>query len=122
MAHVYDAVTSSGSTLLPIADATHVITDISAEHPRGQIHVVFYEDDEVTVAEPTAGTITPRGGLIAGQFLEPGVTTSIPANEVGPEASYTPPVINGPVTHLRFELSGITGGDAAFVNIKYWGE
>lgn len=125
MTQVYFARTGTGSTLLPIADATFVVNGVSSEHPRGQVHVAFYQSDGSTLATPTAGTITPLGGLIAGQLLEPSTTTVINASEVqAGEADYTPSIFNGPVSHLQFTLAGIPAGagDAAFVTIQYWGE
>lgn len=123
MASVYNFKHTDGSIFIPIANGTHDLENISLEHPSGQVHLIFYQSNKTTVATPTGGTIAFRASIMDGQFLDASSNGTVNASDVeSGDASYTPPVFNGPVKSLRAVLSGITGGGAAFVAIQYWGQ
>lgn len=122
MATVYNFKHTDGSIFLPIADGTHDLEGIYLEHPSGQVHLIFYQSDKTTVATPTGGTVAFRASIMDGQFIDASSNGTVNAADVqSGNASYTPPVFNGPVKMVRATFAGITGGSAAFVAIKYWG-
>ena len=110
--------TSSGSTLLPVADGSFT-QEVSQTHSMSDVHVRFLDADENAVT-PTGGTVTIRGGLFEGQFLEPSTGGTIDATEVeAGDASYTVARFSGAVRQIRASFTGIAG--AAFAQIAIAG-
>jgi len=118
MAYPYYFKTGAGDDLLPVADAAHIIDDMSASYGTGQISVEFLDAQGDPVAG-TAGTVTFSSSPNGSQWHTPsngdGVINVV---DVIPEAEYTIPEFNGPVVSTRMVLSGVAG--ATFVRAFHW--
>lgn len=119
MARAYSFVTSGGNAIIPVADDDFDVSDMSLEYAFGECFVQFLDGsgDPVT---PTAGTISFKSGVFAGQFLDPPASATINAVDVigAGTAVYLPPSFNSAVAFSRMTLLGIVG--AVSVRAIHW--
>jgi len=106
---------------IPIADGAVTLEGVSTSASVHQVYVSFYGADGETLATPTDGTLTFRGGIVPGQYLEASSGGTIIAADVTPgDAAYTPPVFNGGVFYAKMTKGDIAG--ASYVRACIWSD
>lgn len=98
--------------MLPIAgNPTYLLEQLAVGDSQAEIYFEFYSDSAgATPATPTAGSITSSGRALDNIWLEASQNATTQANTVStPNATYTPPVLDGLVRDARIVLTGITG-------------
>ena len=108
--------TTAGSTLIPVANATHTLA-VPQDFASTVIHVRALDADGVTEVSPSAGTLTfayqPFGYNLWIAMANPAITaTTIKHSAL---STYTPPSVTGPAKKVRAILASLAG--ATFVEI-----
>lgn len=106
----YPFKTSTGSEIIPVADGTFTTDTMMEDMASCEVYFEFYNDEAgATPVEPNAGTIVTSGSPLGGNYLAPSANATTQASACGPEATYTPPVLDGLTNRARIVLNGITG-------------
>lgn len=102
---------ATGGVILPVSNTSFTTELLQISTDESEIYFEFYNDaNGNTAVTPTAGTIVTSGSAIGDQFLEASQNATTQASTVStPNATYTPPVLDGLVERARITLSGITG-------------
>lgn len=109
MTRRYDFKASNGATVIPVANGQFFTDEMSVTPDQVDIYIAFFSDSNRTPVTPTAGTITANGEYFPGFFLQ-ATNPVIQANTViTPNATYTPPTIDGCSLRARIDLAGVTG-------------
>lgn len=112
MARTYPFRTSAGSDILPVAgNPSYVLEDIQTGDSDAEVYFEFYSDSSgSTPATPSAGTITTSGRALNNIWLEASQNATTQASTVStPDATYTPPILDGLLRDVRIVLSGVAG-------------
>ncbi len=115
MGRRYNFKTSSGSSILPIADGDYFTDNLDPSYNDGQVYLEFYDsaDDArsvINAVTPTGGTVTINATPLGNVYIRDANIKTINASTVSsPDGTYTPPVISGSAVRARASLSSITG-------------
>ena len=123
MAQIYYVKAADGSDSLPVGDGTLLTNEMLnvTDFGTGVLAVAFY-DANGDLVTPTAGTITPEGSPIEGQWLTPSSGDSViqATAVIAGSATYAMPVFTGPVIQGRITFAGIIG--AVTAKAYFWRE
>lgn len=113
----FPVLTSSGASLLPVADATYYTIEMPASaDTRCHVYIEFFAANGTTVVTPSGGTITCYGSPAGENYIL--IKNAVNAADCGAgNSTYTPPVLEGRVLRGKVVLSGVTG--ASFARITY---
>lgn len=117
MAERFDFKTTAGSTLIPIADATHYCSGMSENYGTGEVYVALYNSAGAQITG-TAGTIVFTGSPDGTQYLAAtsnGTVTATTLKADGTLSTYVPPVFDGSVVKMKMVLASLAGTDASYV-------
>lgn len=93
---------------VPCADAVFETDKMSFNEESGVLFIAFY-DSNGDIVTPTAGTVTPEGSAIEGQWLTPSSGDAvIDCTEViAGSATYTTPVFVGCCERVRITMADV---------------
>lgn len=107
--------TDSGAVALPVSDTSFETEVIPVDNSLSEVYIEFFSDESLDIpVTPTSGTITVTASPLGNCYLEASFDAVINAEDVSfPNASYSPPIIDGLVRKARITFSGITGASYA---------